>query len=850
MQQPMFENQLDPEEMEAWLAEVELVHEKIKKLSSDQANVKDDDEEIMKMRQKRIEQEKKKEEARRQLQLQKEEEEQKGRKGKGQNKDYANFCKYCCLEYVKQTDKCYWCKRDTLTQEQRYNQLLEKVEKYKEDKSRKQQKKQKFELMEKTEKILWKKSTFTHRKWEYYTSSEEEIESEPIVPKDDPNFKALQLDMEQRNKRKEEDMKKAEELKKKGNDYYSKGDFDQAAWNYSQALELVKDNQTLWLNRAITYIKSNKNKKAINDCTKVIQYADCFENGFTQSRETCCKAFARRALAYYNRDCLFEALSDINQALELIPDDKWVQNLKKEIEAKIDHYERLKQNENNEKDLEEPKQDIQDQQQNSNDVNKFKDKNTVIEENLTYKQIIDKFVGEQDIELLSLFKVLKVDSNEATAYFYEKNGLKQLLKIISKNDQKLHDLQNILASLPALILQIYQEKSLLYQEQFLIQYNGIEVIYQKIGFLLTQVGTKTQSAIYDTIGDYLDVLNLMSEEKPRSILQQHEIIKTKLYPELFHRILSLYKTERDMVATFLSFCSNLSYGQNTPFKNVLFENRNEIIVIVVELFEKVEIKQANIRMMNQLCNLLSNLLTEDKFRLYFLSKDLNSNFFQSYFKFIKAVQFKDNDYNSLKENGIAILVNLTFQINQIQTDFVSKIPSLIPTLIEYLESQPDGLIIERVLTVLTKVNYEDNIFIISKFIKKYSNQSILCLLQWLSGKSLVVINQLKSKQIKLFELLEELKLQLHCDNEINYCNCCNVIGKIIDLLSPINGEVNACSFFNETIPRLLSFVKDKTGNSRKNSAILLAKLTKDQSNLQKLRDLHGMEILQSVMGKL
>ncbi|CAD8205846.1 unnamed protein product [Paramecium pentaurelia] len=850
MQPPIFESQLDPEEMETWLAEVELVHDKIKKLSTDQVNFKDDDEEITKIRQKRIESEKKKQDNKKQLQIQKEEEELKGRKGKGQNKDYANFCKYCYLEYIKQTDKCYWCKRDTLTQEQRYNQLLEKVEKYKEDKSRKQQKKQKFELMEKTEKILWKKSTFTHRKWEYYTSSEEEFESEPILPKDDPNFKALELDMQERKKRKEEDMKKAEELKQKGNDYYSKGDFDQAAWKYSQALELVKDNKTLWLNRAITYIKSNKNKKAINDCTKVINYAECFENGYTQSKDSCCKAFARRALAYYNRDRLEEALNDINQAQELIPNDKWVQDLKKEIEAKIDHYQRLKQNEKNQKDVEELTQDKQNEQEDNNNADNTKDKYRVVEENLTYKQIIDKFVGEEEIELLSLFKVLKVDSSEATAYFYEKNGLKQLLSIISKNQEKLNDQLNILASLPALILQVYQDKSLLYQEQFLIQYNGIEVIYQKIKILLIQVGTKSQSGIYDIIADYLDVLNVMGEDKPRSFIQKHEIIRTKLYPELFHRITSLYKTEKDLVAIFLSFCSNLCYGQGTPLKNVFFENKNEIIVKFIELFEKVEIKQENIRMMNQLCNLLSNLLTEDKYRIYVLSKELNQNFFKSYFKFIKSIQFKDNEYNLLKENGIAILVNLTFQINQIQTEYVSKINDLIPTLIGYLESEKDSLVLERVLTILTKVNYEENIFIISKFIQQYSNQSILCLLQWLSRKSPIVVNQLKQQQINLFELLEQLKLQLQSDNEMIYCNCCNLIGQIIDLLSPIKGEVNACSIFNQTIPRLLSFVKDKTGNSRKNSAILLAKLTKDQGNLQKLRDLHGIEILQSVIGKL
>lgn len=33
------------------------------------------------------------------------------------------------------------------------------------------------------------------------------------------------------------------------------------------------------------------------------------------------------------------------------------------------------------------------------------------------------------------------------------------------------------------------------------------------------------------------------------------------------------------------------------------------------------------------------------------------------------------------------------------------------------------------------------------------------------------------------------------------------------------------------IPRLLGFAKDRIGNYRKNSAILLAKLTKDQKNL-------------------
>jgi hypothetical protein len=33
----------------------------------------------------------------------------------------------------------------------------------------------------------------------------------------------------------------------------------------------------------------------------VIEYAECFENGFTQSRESCFKAFLRRGKAYKER---------------------------------------------------------------------------------------------------------------------------------------------------------------------------------------------------------------------------------------------------------------------------------------------------------------------------------------------------------------------------------------------------------------------------------------------------------------------------------------------------------------------------------------------------------------------
>jgi len=78
-----------------------------------------------------------------------------------------------------------------------------------------------------------------------------------------------------------EDTKKAEELKEKGNKYFNNGEYDHAAWKYSEAIELIKDNKVYWLNRALAYIKLGKYRKAVKDCSKVIEYAECFENGYT-----------------------------------------------------------------------------------------------------------------------------------------------------------------------------------------------------------------------------------------------------------------------------------------------------------------------------------------------------------------------------------------------------------------------------------------------------------------------------------------------------------------------------------------------------------------------------------------
>lgn len=84
-------------------------------------------------------------------------------------------------------------------------------------------------MWQKTKAMLWKKTSNNYDKWEYFVSdSEEEPQQEPIVPKNDPNFKALEADMQERKNKRKKDTEKAQKLKEKGNKEMKEGDYQKA----------------------------------------------------------------------------------------------------------------------------------------------------------------------------------------------------------------------------------------------------------------------------------------------------------------------------------------------------------------------------------------------------------------------------------------------------------------------------------------------------------------------------------------------------------------------------------------------------------------------------------------------
>jgi tetratricopeptide (TPR) repeat protein len=144
--------------------------------------------------------------------------------------------------------------------------------------------------------MFYKKTSTNYYKWDVYESSEEEEEEpDPIVPKDDPNFKAMEKDFADRAARVKKDTKDAEECKVKGNEAMKRGLYKTANKHYSDAIEFKRSIMPLYTNRALARIKLEMWQDAVDDCTRVLEYCEVFDDGYEKQSDLCYKALIRRA---------------------------------------------------------------------------------------------------------------------------------------------------------------------------------------------------------------------------------------------------------------------------------------------------------------------------------------------------------------------------------------------------------------------------------------------------------------------------------------------------------------------------------------------------------------------------
>lgn len=582
----------------------------------------------------------------------------RGRDGGGDKDNYETYCRRCRVEYVVPVATCTRCGKNTIKKEERRAELLGMVDQYKEAKKRKQDRKQKWDMWKKTQAMFWKKTATNYEKWEYFTDSEDEFEAmeknaPPVLPDNDPNFMAMKSDLEQRAANRKARAKEANELKLKGNELMKKKFYDRAVQVYSEGIEIFRNNKYLWTNRALAHLKRNDFQLAIDDCTKMLEYAEVLENGYTESQDANFKFFARRAMGYLGLKKPELALKDIDEALKLYPDDKAAQETRKEILEKIESAKKL---------------ETLDQKLAESDLTK-----NFSEGQLQTKAEVDSFFTmcsdmEANREAITAFDYFKLkdlwSDKDLKLYFFKRKGLDLLKKILKKNFYKVTHGESEKGKLNFLtFLKCLGEEDALYAEgmvENMIVRNVIKKLLQDLAEIFPNntekqenadaaevEGTgagKSQKSAQDTIEE-----NIPEAEKP-TLLTSSDAPKVE----------DIYDFKVIQIEDFLEFLITLT--ENRTVRAYLRDKPHLLIPafkIIQENFAPRFEKEYSV--LSSAISFFSNLCMTD---VGIKNAEIREHFLQNHLQWIYSFSAKvllkpQNKFLCLKNSCLAFAVNLS-----------------------------------------------------------------------------------------------------------------------------------------------------------------------------------------------
>lgn len=835
------------EEFETWLAEVELANEALRKLTSGEMSIEEFDKREKRRvawqdREKNLELQKIKDKAEK-IRL--------GTSGKGNNSNYKSFCHFCFTEYENETPKCNRCGKNTISAETRMKELKGKVEEYKEKKSRKTERKHKWDMWQKTKASLWKKTSTNYSKWDYFTSSEEEEEDEnkaPILPKNDPNFRALEMDLEKRAEKRRIEMKKCEEIKEKGNAYFKEKEYKKALDKYSEALEIVKDYKALYTNRALCYIKLGKLSKAIEDCDRMLEFTELFEKGYEKSRDVCIKAFLRRAFCWKEKRQFEKALLDLKEAEKLVPDrakNREIIDLRTEIVLGIEHNEKALEIEKLEEGKSEKNKEkilkflIDIKKTNGNEKKNDNEKEIINEKNNKKEDTNQKLPLKDEIE--AICKIL-AKNPKYKAFFFEKQGLEKALYLLETDHNCF------------LLLNVLLEDNSFYQETFL-KNKGLDILITKFEILFKKA-FEGSSQNFDLIEELLELLITISQTEKTRILMKEDPRFLCFYLDFFEKFVYFHGKETECFSSYLSFLSNLCFGAGASLIRLTISKEKEItrfLTLVLPLYG-ANMKRNKVVLKENLSNFIVNLCNDEGIRAFLAG---NRPFVEILLRNLKAINIKkDNRYIGFLQALLGVLSNLAFQAKNKTLELLETLQLSKPLekLIEELNPEEKGLqeIFLRILNTLSRLSYNSKTFDFEYFQRNFLSGKFFNAISIDLGYTNHVL-RLLARIFAIGELIQGLRENCKADkglvkglievikqeNEQRFCNGCIVIGNI--------GEIwGGLEEFREIIGRLINIVKEKTNLMRKNGAILLAKLSKEAGNLEVIRSLHGIELLGNV----
>lgn len=226
---------------------------------------------------------------------------------------------------------CRRCGKQMMTRDERHQELRTLVEDSRVERLRRKERRARWETYRKEQQIKIKSSSSgptVYDKWRFWEPSEDEDEQlGPVLPKDNPEFRALEKELDESMRKRVDRRKAAIKMKELGNSCLKQGDFATAIRHYTDGLEKAKDMVQLWTNKALAEVKLSRFDDAVKSCGHVIELAEIFDGGLERNAESNFKALTRRAMAYRGLSKWREAVDDLEKALQLMPNERETQKM-------------------------------------------------------------------------------------------------------------------------------------------------------------------------------------------------------------------------------------------------------------------------------------------------------------------------------------------------------------------------------------------------------------------------------------------------------------------------------------------------------------------------------------------
>lgn len=862
-------SQLDEDFLEADLWEVEQTAEMIQKIARGEIDIKE-----VERKEQRIKARKEKEALLREMKKREEEEKiNNGIKGKGEGKNYEKFCMNCFVEYLpKDKVKCTHCGKDLITRDERHKMLKEKVEILKEEKKKKKFRRMKYENFLKSQGMIHvdqsRLGPTNYTKWDMYESESDDENKEPILPKHDPQFRALEKQLNDDIKRREEEQRKCYRLKEEGNACLKGKKYKKAIKLYSDAIELCRGNMPLYTNRAFAYMKCEEWKNAMTDCDKVIEYYELFEEELEKHIDTYIKALTRKAFSaerVKDYDLAEEAIEkaierrdteEIKQLKETITKahqlyKESLKALKIENDKNIPKIQKLIEllRKSSSKDEDKPVEGLETQLDEVIHIIKS------IEPKLNLEREDNRYILCFDMSggIDALFVFLNHPNNNNSNILTK---VLTLINLISKNE-KYKPLINNVKGYNKLIYFLFSTESK--------KEKKIAITIEQANIILTILESATlNEASRKTITDIGQLDNMVD-----IVLKKYEIAKITDVP-----------TSNLLSKTFTFIC-NICYSSNEirakiseKVSSIIYEQLNAFI----DNYNYEKEYQRN--MLSSILSFITNLSCDIKFRknlsketkfLKFLSENILIELINNELNLHKNPEVIDEVY----EKTASLFYNLTF-IEGEETKLIKYYTSIkIEAFLFYYinhkfnaKKKDTYLPLLRSLMLLFRiVKYNPQIF--DKDSNIPEKETVLDkLVTFFDTKYIAENPDIVEYNIKLWiflvrngnEILKSRmkKVVLSC-NKILKDDCGNHgenitqknMQRVVNMMSlhiAICGQFKEeANNMKEIVELMISICKEKTDLVRKNAAILLARIAKSSTEMEDyVRSLHGMDVLVNV----